>query len=443
MTFPPQSLFGRIALLLITVTVIGFVAALLIFRYDRATLAERQFGDTKIAQLETLRAALSSLQSQDRPGFLRRLGKEYGVLLLSASERPTIGRPANGPRMLELQERLRARLGEDTELRLQASPEGPIAWIRLAAGDAAFWAGFTLPRADAELPTRVLMWSGIVLIVLLIAAYYFARRMNSPLQQLQDAVGAVAKGRTPPPLPESGPTEIAALAKGFNRMTSNLKQMEDDRALLLAGVSHDLRTPLARLRLVAELAVSDVAMKEGMIDDIEEMDRIINQFLDFARGEDKSPLAMNDLNALVAECTDRMRRKGHAITFEPAPDLPLLPLRGQSIERAVVNLIDNALRYGSPTVDVAVRNEGRRAAVEIADRGPGIPPSEVERLKQPFTRLDTARGSAAGGKLGSGLGLAIVDRVVTMHGGEFTLELRQGGGTLAKFTLPLPEMTGR
>jgi two-component system osmolarity sensor histidine kinase EnvZ len=443
MSVLPRSLFGRLALLLIAVTAIGFVAALLIFRYDRATLAERQFGDTKIVQLETLRAALSSLQSQDRPGFLRRLGKEYGVLLLSVAERPTIGRPALGPRMMELQERLRARLGEDTELRLQASAEGPIAWIRLTAGDAAYWAGFTLPRADAELPTRVMIWSGTVLIVLLLAAYFFARRMNSPLRQLQDAVAAVSKGRTPPPLPESGPTEIAGLAKGFNRMTSNLKQMEEDRALLLAGVSHDLRTPLARLRLGAEMAVHDETMKEGMIDDIEEMDRIINQFLDFARGEDKTPLAMRDLNALVEECAERFRRKGHAITFAPAPGLPLLPLRAQSIERALVNLIDNAYRYGSPTVDIAVRREADNAVIEIADRGPGIPPSEVERLKQPFTRLDTARGSAAGGKLGSGLGLAIVDRVVTLHGGEFTLLLRQDGGTLARIVLPLPAMTGR
>ncbi|MBP8298251.1 MAG: HAMP domain-containing protein, partial [Burkholderiales bacterium] len=307
----------------------------------------------------------------------------------------------------------------------------------------AYWAGATLPRADDELPTRVLIWSGIVLFVLLVAAYFCARRMNSPLRQLQDAVAAVGKGQMPPPLPESGPTEIAGLAKGFNRMTSNLKQMELDRALLLAGVSHDLRTPLARLRLVAEMAVHDESMKDGMVDDIEEMDRIINQFLDFARGEDNTPLAMNDLNALAEECAERYRRKGQAITFTPAPDLPPLPLRARSIERALINLVDNAYRYGSPAVDIAVRRDGGNAVVEIADRGPGIPPSEVERLKQPFTRLDTARGSAAGGKLGSGLGLAIVDRVVTLHGGEFTLQLREGGGTLARIALPLPPMTRR
>ena len=443
MTAFPRSLFGRLALLLIAVTAVGFVAALLIFRHDRATLAERQFGDTKIVQVETLRAALASLQSQDRPGFLRRLGKEYGVQLVAVADRPLIGRPAIGPRMLDLQERLRARLGEDIEVRSQPSPEGPIIWIKLNAGDTGWWAGFTVPRADAELPSRVMIWSGIVLVVLLIAAYFFALRMNRPLRELQDAVTAVGKGRTPPPLSESGPTEIATLAKGFNRMTSNLKQMENDRALLLAGVSHDLRTPLARLRLVAEMGVSDEPMKQGMVDDIDEMDRIINQFLDFARGEDKEPLAMRNLNAIVEECIERYRRKGHEVTFRPAEKLPTMPLREQSLERALVNLMDNAFRYGSPTIDAAVRQEGGAAVIEVADRGPGIPPSEVERLKQPFTRLDPARGSAAGGKLGSGLGLAIVDRVVALHGGEFALLLREGGGTMARITLPLPKATSK
>src|SRR4051794_16451971 len=162
MSVLPRTLFGRIALLLFAVTAIGFIAALLIFRYDRATFAERQFDDTKIVQLETLRAALSSLQRQDRPGFLQRLGKEYGVLLLSVNDRPTIGRPAMGPRMRDLEQRLQERMGQDTELRLQPSAEGrPIAWVRLAAGDGAYWVGFTLPRANAELPNRVMIWSGI------------------------------------------------------------------------------------------------------------------------------------------------------------------------------------------------------------------------------------------------------------------------------------------
>src|SRR5438045_2282082 len=137
---------------------------------------ERQFSDTKIVQIETLRAALASMQSPDRPNFLRRIGREYGVRLVDVAERPEIGRPPLGPRMLDLQERLRAKLGPDTEVRSQISPEGGIIWVKLNAGDTSWWAGFPLPRRDAELPTRVMILSGIVLVLLLIAAYLFALR---------------------------------------------------------------------------------------------------------------------------------------------------------------------------------------------------------------------------------------------------------------------------
>ena len=145
MTLLPRSLFGRLALLLLGVVAVALVATILFFRQDRLTLLARQFGDTKIVQLETLRAALSSLQSQDRPGFLRRLGREYGVLLVPVAERPNIGRPALGPRMRELADRLRERLDEETELRVQMSQAGPVIWVRLVAGDSAYWVGQPLP----------------------------------------------------------------------------------------------------------------------------------------------------------------------------------------------------------------------------------------------------------------------------------------------------------
>jgi len=149
MSLFPRSLFGRLALLMIAVTAVGFAAALLIFRYDRASLTERQFGDTKIVQIETLRAALASVPSQERPNFLRRLGREYSVRLVEASAQPEPGRSPRGPRMMDLQERLRAKLGAEIDVRSQLSPDGPIVWIKLNAGDTAWWAG---PGAQVGLP---------------------------------------------------------------------------------------------------------------------------------------------------------------------------------------------------------------------------------------------------------------------------------------------------
>src|SRR5262249_20203812 len=152
---------------------------------------------------------------------------------------------------------------------------------------------------------------------LLIAAYIFTRFLARPLRDLNASVERVGRGEMPPPLPESGPTEIAHLNRGFNRMIANLKQVEQDRALLLAGVSHDLRTPLARLRLGLEMGTQDAQTKEGMADDIEEMDRIIGQFLDFARGDETTAFERADANAAVAAVVERYARAGKVVQFTP------------------------------------------------------------------------------------------------------------------------------
>jgi two-component system osmolarity sensor histidine kinase EnvZ len=237
----------------------------------------------------------------------------------------------------------------------------------------------------------------------------------------------------PPPLPEHGPSEIVTLNRGFNGMIANLRQVEQDRALLLAGVSHDLRTPLARLRLGLELTVQDAQMKSGMADDIDEMDRVIGQFLDFARGDDTVALERGDLNAIVGACVERSVRAGKDVRFAPGA-LPAIPLRRTALSRLVTNLIDNALAYGAPPVDVTTAVSGSQVVLDVADRGPGIPQDQVDRLKQPFTRASAARTSASG-VAGAGLGLAIVERVARLHGGTFDLLPREGGGTVARVTL--------
>ncbi|HEX4884100.1 MAG TPA: ATP-binding protein, partial [Casimicrobiaceae bacterium] len=202
-----------------------------------------------------------------------------------------------------------------------------------------------------------------------------------------------------------------------------------------AGVSHDLRTPLARLRLGVELAQADEPTREGMIADIEEMDRVIGQFLDFARGEDAVALESRDVNELIEPIVERTRRAGHDVRFVRGT-LPALRVRPTAIARLVGNLVDNALAYGAPPVEVTSGVADGHVEIDVADRGPGIPREDVERLKQPFTRADAAR-ARADGAAGAGLGLAIVDRIARLHGGSFDLLAREGGGTLARVRLPL------
>ena len=217
-------------------------------------------------------------------------------------------------------------------------------------------------------------------------------------------------------------------------MAADLKRLDDERALLLAGVSHDLRTPLSRIRLGLEMLgdEGDAALKAGMVQDIEDIDAVIGQFLDFARlAETEAAVADGDLNAIVGNVAERYARAGKPVSTQLAP-LPPLPLRPRAMQRLLVNLVDNALRHGSAEAQIVTGQSGGRAFVEVLDRGPGIPAEEAERMLQPFTRLDAARSGA-----GTGLGLAIVDRIARLHGGTVKLMPREGGGLRARVELPL------
>jgi len=433
-TLWPRSLFGRLVLLLVIVVALAAVTTALLFNRDRAALIARQFGETKIVQLKALRAALETADGPQRRETLQRLGREYGVRIIPQSDRPMLGGPPLGGAMEQLEGRLKEALGPDTSLRI--APRLGQLFINVRVADEGYWIGFPIPQRppDDEVPWRAVLWALTIVAMLIAAAFAFARYLARPLTDLETAVARVGRGETPAPLPESGPSEIAAVNRGFNTMIGNLRQIEQDRAILLAGVSHDLRTPLARLRLGIEMSARDEATRDGMVADIEEMDRIIGQFLDFARDDSAVPPAPHDLNGVVAACVERYRRAGRNVAFHHG-DVPPLPLRETAMSRLTSNLIDNALAYGGPPVEVTTSRAGDEVVLDVADRGPGIPPSQVERLKQPFTRASVAR-SRSDGAAGAGLGLAIVDRIARLHGGRFDLLPRDGGGTIARVVLP-------
>jgi len=292
-------------------------------------------------------------------------------------------------------------------------------------------------RIERQIALRWLGWGALALVLSLLAAYFLVSHLNRPLRALAQAAGAIGKGEIPDPVPESGPEEIRTLSHAFNEMAKDLARLDADRALILAGVSHDLRTPLSRLRLGLEMSGADAQLKDGMTADIEEMDRIINQFLDFARTDGGEALQHADLAAITAEVAEHYRRHGRTVATE-LPRVPELPLQAMAMRRVLLNLVDNALRYGGKEVSVAVRAEDGAAVLDVADRGPGIPAAEAERLKQPFTRLEVARSD----KGGAGLGLAIVERVVRAHRGSFELLAREGGGLIARIRLPFDAKAG-
>ena len=273
-------------------------------------------------------------------------------------------------------------------------------------------------------------WSLITATLGVYVIFFWLRR------QLQSVLGAarmLGQGQAPPRLPETGAEEIRHLSAGFNQLASNLEMLEEDRRLMLVGISHDLSTPLTRLRLALELLrlKGDLSQAPGMIHDVEEMSAILAQFTDFVRSGKDEEIVATDFNQIVAETCTRYTASGAAIDAKLAAISPL-DGRPLALRRLVTNLIDNAVRYGHADVQVSTWVEDKRLIFSVTDRGPGIRAIDPSVLVKPFARGDVARG----GPSGAGLGLSIVERIARLHGGELQLLNREGGGLAATVTLP-------
>jgi len=268
-----------------------------------------------------------------------------------------------------------------------------------------------------------------------LGGWLFARHLNRPLKALQQAAVKVGKGDFSSKLEEEGSSEVIEVTRAFNQMSRGIAALENDRRLLMAGVSHDLRTPLTRIRLATEMMNDeDDYLREGIIYDIEDMNGIIDQFIEYLRHHKTDELACEDINALVTEVVNCELKQQRVITFKGNPSVGLVPLSSVAIKRVITNMIENALRYSDGDIEVLSYFNSNKKYVVMAvnDNGPGIPESELESVFEPFKQGDTARGSE-----GSGLGLAIIKRIIDMHDGKVKLENRPEGGLSAQIYLPI------
>ena len=256
------------------------------------------------------------------------------------------------------------------------------------------------------------------------------RQLNRPLRRLQNAANSYSKtGKAPYLETNHGPQEIREVNQAFNHMIYTLEQTERDRRIMLAGISHDLRTPLTRIRLSAEMMPDDDYLKEGLIYDVEDMDAILNQFISYMRDGSDEELQETDLNVLLQELI--IQFKPLDIRFN-AQELPLIQARSLSLKRLIGNLINNSKRYGAEPIELSAAVLDDQIRICVADNGTGIPEDQIADLMQPFVRGNEARTVQ-----GSGLGLAIVKRIVDIHQGELTIQNREHGGLEAIITLPL------
>ena len=426
-----MTLFARSFLLIALLIVASLAVWLGILRtYQREPLAAELSKQT-VSTINLTRAALINADPERRVGLLRELSDIEGIRVYAAASGETLEPMPQEALLDRVAELVRLMLGERT--RMAWSRDGVQGfWVSFFIDEDEYWIVLPRERVRPDVTLEWIGWGALTLVLSLIAAWLIASRIAGPLSDLAKAARLVGGGMTPEPLAEKGPRELRTVAAAFNRMTSDLASMERERAMVLAGISHDLRTPLSRLRLALEMSRGEPSIIEGMSADIDEIDQVIGQFLDFARGEIERR-ETTDLDALVRDVAEHYARLGKNVRIAAAPAAGKLPLTRVGMRRAIMNLVDNALRYAGEPVEIATRREGSHALVEVLDRGPGIPRGESERLKRPFTRLRESRGGSGG----AGLGLAIVERVARAHGGTLDLHERHGGGLSARISLSL------
>jgi two-component system osmolarity sensor histidine kinase EnvZ len=322
-------------------------------------------------------------------------------------------------------------LGGPAEVRISQGDEY-LFWIRPPQAPE-YWIKIPINGLREESFSPLIFALMILGILSVMGGWLFVRQLNRPLAALQHAAHDVGLGDFSEPLKEIGTTEIVAVTRAFNHMSKGIKQLEDDRNLLMAGISHDLRTPLTRIRLATEMIAEDEFLKAGIEGDIQDMNSIIDQFIDYIRHDSKDKVELGDINILIDEVVQSESILERDIIFSAQP-LPKVPLRYVAMKRVLANLIQNALRYsdGKIMVTSSFDKDTQEVCFCVSDEGPGIAEVDIERLFQPFTQGDEARGTG-----GSGLGLAIIKRIVDTHGGRVELSNRVEGGLTAKVCLPI------
>ncbi|MFC3532735.1 ATP-binding protein [Vogesella facilis] len=422
------TLFSRLAGLVVLAVLASQVFTLWLGVQQKNRLLSRQLYAQVVDTLADYEGVLEAMPPAQRAPFLR-ANDHIGLPRLLPLDDAT-RREARVPGMgRELAEALGNALGEPVEVYF-ANGERHELWLKVPMLAEHYWLVMPLARYLPPSLRPTLQAAGLVALLSVLAAFALAWRTTRPLSKLLAATRELEAGRTPPPLAPSGPREVQLLIERFNGMASALQKAASERRLMLAGLSHDLRTPLTRLKLAVELQ-DDNRERDGMLTDIDELSRIVGQFIDFARSEEPRPLSPLALDELVESVLGKFARDGMTVSFQRQD----ATVNGDALglQRLLSNLLQNARRYGAAPFAVSLHTAGQQVTLQVHDSGSGIAPELQQAALAPFERLAAHRGTDGG----SGLGLAIVSRIVKQHGGRLQFAHPPEGGFDVRVTLPL------
>ncbi len=456
----PRTLAGRVLLIIIAGLVVAHVTSLILFDVERGRSLER-FAASELATRIVDGARASPAAAQAPPparstGALRGRTRLRWQDVESLGEPPAGGNAAPAVFAAELRHSLSEALGADPvawlALREVQRPERPAhegvpggvervrnpvlersakmitVALRLPGGrQALVESPLFLPTH--QLPTEAWISIALIFVVTTLFSIWAVRIAVRPVRMLADAAERLSRNIDEPPLPEKGAVEIRAAARAFNRMQDRLRRHVHGRALAFAAMSHDIRTPLTRMRLRLESLGEEA--RDKLTGDVAEIEAIAKSALDVTRGlSHEESVVPVDLRGLVGRLLQDYSALGHHIPVSgvAAP----VDARPAALRRAIGNLIDNGLKYGT-RVEVEIEDTREHANVRVCDRGPGIPPEHLPKVVNPFYRVESSRNRGTGG---TGLGLAIAKDIAEGHGGELAIENREGGGLCATLRLP-------
>ncbi len=470
----PRSLFARMVLVLLAGLIAAQLLSLAVHWRERGEFMTRSMGMRSAARITDIIELLDSIQPAERAKIVNVFSSP--PLRISLDEPPLvpqIGDAEKEDQVTQFTTVLRRTLDEDIPLVVQVSDapsrpgygKGPgMRGNRARPGAEAGGAGPGEPGAggtgtrrfgvsfivqarlndgalitfNARQPQESVVWPyqlllslGILLAVVIAVTLLAVRWVTRPLDTLAAAAQSLGEDINRPPLDERGPLEVSRAARAFNVMQKKLARFISDRTRIFAAMSHDLKTPITRLRLRAEL-LDDAELRAKFVNDLEEMEAMVSAALDFMRGVDQqTPAQPVDVMALLESLQADAREIGSDVAIEGAVGAPY---RGhaQTLKRCIGNLLDNAVKYGQRAT-LVVADTPSLLTITVRDAGPGIPGEELERVFEPFYRLDASRNRETGG---SGLGLTIARNIARAHGGELKLRNRAGGGLEAALTLP-------
>ena len=427
----PTSLFGQVTLILVVGLVAAQLGSIWLHRgAGEAAFAHDYFArvaDRLVAEVD----ALNRIPASERAAYARAASDSEIAVETGVANAPAEAGWVPPPFARILEE----RLGGPDAFRA-STPGGPGPPLRGLTVDVRLkdgtWARFrAAPMRFPRLPSSLLFYLGLMLSVVAAAVLLAVRSITRPLRVLGDAARGLGEDLARPPLPEEGPREAREAARAFNEMQARLRGMVDQRTRALSAMSHDLRTPITRLRLRSEM-LEDQALRGKLQADLDDMQHLVDVTLDYLRGlKEAEPLHRVDVNGLAAGLADDFASMGRPIEVSGRAEQPFEG-RPLALRRALTNLLENALTYGG-TAALRIEDSPASLRLIVEDEGPGIPESDLERMLEPFERLEASRSRGTGGV---GLGLSIARDIAASHGGTLRLENRVPRGLRAILELP-------